>query len=398
MSRKKLLFITQALGHGIGGSEKALIEMLDAMDTNLYDITVLSLCEAPEIPYINNKIKIIYGEKDLVRLNTPLKPLLKSNNFTMGEKLSRIKVSLLSRKKECDLSKIQWQNLHKYINTLEESYDVAIGYGVGLATYFVIDKVDAKIKIGWLNTSLADSHMDIDYCRTFYDKFDSVVTDSESGRVRFLELYKDYAKPVYTVRNLLNVEELRRRGNEGEGFSDSFKGLRILSVGRLCEAKAFHKAVDAAKILKDKGLNFKWYIIGFGNLENDLRLQIQNNGLEDYFVLLGAKTNPYPFFKECDIYVQTSIFEGSCITIEEAMAFYRPVVSTNFKAAYEKIIDGENGFITGMEPSAIADAVEKLIESSELRVNFTNYQKDNPLNYNEELNKFNHIVDNLLKS
>ena len=171
--------------------------------------------------------------------------------------------------------------------------------------------------------------------------------------------------------------------------------MRILSVGRLCEAKAFHLAVGAADILKKKGYSFRWYIVGWGALEDELRKQINDCGLNKDFILLGQQMNPYPFFAQTDIYVQTSIYEGSCITVEEAMILNIPTVSTNFPAIYNKIIDGKNGFIVEMSSEAIANCVERLIDNKKLRGQITNYLQQYPLSYDEIIDCFDKMVENL---
>lgn len=397
MKRLRMLIVTQALGYGIGGSEKALIEMLKAIDVEAYDVTVLSLTEAPEKPFFHKNIKIIYGCKDFLKIHTSCSSVLKSSSYTLSQKLIKIYLSVYTRFHKGDFSKQLWNTYKKYINNYPLCYDVAIGYGVGFATYYVADKVNARLKIGWLNTSLADAHLDLDYCRKYYESLDVVIADSQSGVKRFADLYTDFTKPVYCVRNLLDYNELRARAEEGDSFEDDYDGIRILSVGRLTEAKAFHLAVDAAAILYNKGYKFKWYIVGFGSLENQLQQQIKENNISDSFILLGPRTNPYPFFKDCDIYVQTSIFEGSCITIEEAMAFSKPIVSTNFSAAYEKIIDGKNGLITKMEAESIASGVEKLLRNPEVMKSFIDYQKKFPLSYENEMKKFYDIVNENIK-
>lgn len=398
MERLKLLIVTSALGYGIGGSEKALIEMLKTIDTEKFEVTVLSLTEAPEKPFRHETINVIYGCPSFLRAHAPASIVLKSADYSIKEKIRKLFLATYTRMHKGDFSKTLWLNYKSQIAKLPCLYDVAIGYGVGFATYFVVDKVDARLKIGWLNTSLADAHLDLNFCRKYYEQLDAVVADSASGVTRFCNLYTDFGRPVYSVRNILDYQEIREQGNANIGFTDDYIGTRILSVGRLTEAKAFHMAIDAAKILKEKGYEFRWYIVGFGPLEEQLRRQIKDDALEDTFILLGSQTNPYPFFKECDIYVQTSIFEGSCITIEEAMAFYKPIVTTDFQAAFEKVIDGENGVITHMEPHSIAAGVEKLLASEETRCKYMEYQKQHPLSYKEEMNKFYDIINQNLKS
>lgn len=84
-------------------------------------------------------------------------------------------------------------------------------------------------------------------------------------------------------------------------------------------------------------------------------------------MLLGYKKNPYPYISSSKIYVQTSIFEGFALTIQEAKVLRKPVVCTNFKAASGHIIDRKNGFIVNPIPEEIADVIENLLNNNVLR-------------------------------
>ena len=159
----------------------------------------------------------------------------------------------------------------------------------------------------------------------------------------------------------------------------------ILSIGRLVEAKAFHLAVSAAKLLKDQGLDFVWYIVGEGSDRESLELQIKALGIENNVVLLGKRINPYPYLKRCDYYVQTSIYEGSCITLDEAMIFKKPIVTTDFPAAKEKIFHKKNGYIVTMKPEAIAEGIEAMINDNQLRNECVNYLIENKQNYSKQM-------------
>ena len=71
--------------------------------------------------------------------------------------------------------------------------------------------------------------------------------------------------------------------------------------------------------------------------------------------IIGVKSNPYPYFKCCDIYVQTSRHEGYATTVSEAKVFCKPIITTDVSGAKEQIRTGENGFITSFDavPSPI---------------------------------------------
>ena len=78
-------------------------------------------------------------------------------------------------------------------------------------------------------------------------------------------------------------------------------------------------------MLHDKGLtNIKWYVVGYGGYEGRIKGIIAQNKLEDSFILLGKKTNPYTYIKACDLYVQPSRYEGKAVTVTEAKILGKP--------------------------------------------------------------------------
>lgn len=393
---KKLLFVTSAIGYGIGGSEKALIEMLKKLDLTKYSITVLSLKEKTEKKFERNGISVVYGEPSFLRLYEPFTAALRNiHNYKFRELMAKLCVSIITRLSKRNCAAIVWKLYKPYITPVNEDFDVVIGYGPGMASFYAMDKTSCRRKILWVDTDIKKAHMDINYLKSYYLKADSIVLVSDGLKKSFLNIYPEFKDKSYVVRNILDVDEITKKSKEQKGFDDVTDSVRILSVGRLTEAKAFHYAIEAASILKRDNLMFKWYIIGFGELEHSLKNLANKLDVSDRIVFLGQQFNPYPFFSGADIYVQTSIFEGSCITLEEALVFKKPIVTTNFPAVFEKIIDGKNGFIVDMCSSAIAEAVKKLITNEDIREQMIQYQAEYPLLYNKEIDKFDYIVNEI---
>ena len=275
-----------------------------------------------------------------------------------------------------------------YIPSMMESYDAVIGYGQGMATYYAIDKVpNAKRRILWLNTDLEKAHYDIDYIRRFYDKADAIFTDSMNGKRNAVRLFPSCAEKVHCFRNMMNTDRIRALANESCEMAADIHKPTIVTVGRIVEAKAMHLAAEAAAHLKAKGFSFRWVIVGDGNERPFLEKSITTHQVEDCVFLVGAKRNPYPWFKLCDIYVQTSIYEGSCMTINEAQVLGKPVVSTNFPAAYEKIEEGKSGYLVDMNGEAIAVGIEKLLSNKAKLSEMEEFVKHNCSDYTEQLDQ-----------
>ena len=139
------------------------------------------------------------------------------------------------------------------------------------------------------------------------------------------------------------------------------KSIELLSIGRFCYPKNFDSIPEISSYLLKQGCQIKWYIIGFGLEENLIRSKIAEYGMEDTVIILGKKTNPYPYMKACDIYVQPSRYEGKAITVLEAQALNKPVIITNYGTANSQLQDGINGVIVSLESQACAREIGKII-------------------------------------
>ena len=163
------------------------------------------------------------------------------------------------------------------------------------------------------------------------------------------------------IKHPIQIKELAA---SGESFQDDYKGVRILSVGRISQEKGQLVAIQALKFLKDQGNLVRWYFIGEGSDMEHCKSEVDRLGLSEDVSFLGTKTNPYAYIRDCDIYMQPSRHEGFCITLAEALCFGNPIVATDFTGAREQLVDRENGFVVGMDAEAIASGIEKALSAS----------------------------------
>jgi glycosyltransferase involved in cell wall biosynthesis len=143
--------------------------------------------------------------------------------------------------------------------------------------------------------------------------------------------------------------------------------VNILTVGRLVTAKGYEKAIEVANLLKNSGYKFRWFGIGEGPERKGLQKLIEEYELNDYFILLGKKINPYIYMKNCDIYVQTSIKEGFGLTVSEAKILKRPIVCTNFFTAKEIIEHEVDGLIVEHDIKSIYKGVKKYLDEKSFK-------------------------------
>ena len=199
--------------------------------------------------------------------------------------------------------------------------------------------------------------------------------------------YKDKANVIYDINDEKMMIKMSKMQSDAKKDMKTDKKWKLLTVGRLSKQKGYDIAMEACKILKEQGISFMWYALGKGPLEDEIKNKIKEYQLEDNFKLLGVKENPYPYYKECDIYVQTSKFEGFGLALTEARVFNKPIVTTEFDAVYMQIKPNVNGLVTKMDGESVAESIIKIIEDENLRETIINNIKQEKKGNIEEYKK-----------
>jgi len=279
-----------------GGTEHALIEMLNILAKKQYDVT-LFLLEWNEfiISMISPKIKVIKVEQ----MKDSAKDILKSS-----------------------------KSIKDYLIKL----------------YHLIEQGKTK----WL-----------------YNCEDRIFCVSKDAKASFDKAFVECNNKSLVQYNALPVDKIKEKametGLEIERIRRDAKEKIFVTVGRISEEKGQMDAVDAAVKLKELGVSFVWYFIGDGELLEPFREKIRHENMSEQMIAIGARTNPYPFIKACDIYIQTSRREGFCLAIAEAVILHKPVVSNCFNAAKEQIVTGANGFVVDLNTDEFCNVIQKLV-------------------------------------
>lgn len=264
-------------------------------------------------------------------------------------------------------------------------------------TFFLAEKVRANKKLAWINVNIFADGYDIEYCNRFYQKMDRVIAVSNelySLLGKELPWMKDRLRSVYDIVNQDVIRDMAKLASKEIDCNKST--IKLVTVGRLVDQKNYLLACESAKILADRrGFAFKWYFVGEGVMRKSIENRINELGLQQKVFLLGFKENPYPYMSQADIYVQTSSYEGFCLTLAEARILHRPIVSTNFDVVHDQIIDRENGLIAEIAPESVADKIQELIENESLRNKIIqNLKKENNTTSTTEIQKFYSIIEN----
>lgn len=362
---KHILFVIDTLR--MGGAEKSLISLLKALDPQrvavdlyLFEAGGVLQSEVPDWVHILEADAVTRGMT--LELRNYLPEVLRSGHF--GAALARIRMTLRSR-----ISKkpgFSWDLVKKYIPPLEKHYDVAVGYLEGFTDFFVLDKVKADKKIGWIHTDYTGRRPH-NREKQYYSRFDDLATITEVCKSAFEEIFSETKGKMCVIENIVLPEDVIAKAVSAMTDDWNTAVPQLVTVGRLDHHKGIDIAANAAKILKARGLQFCWHVYGRGAMQSELEQFIRENNLERCFVLEGLRENPYPYMKHAAMIVQPSRKEGKSLVLDEAKILGKAIVVTDYPSVRDQITDRITGLITGMTPEAIADGIEQLIRDPELK-------------------------------
>ena len=369
---KKLLFVINTLG--CGGAERALINLLETLDTESCQISLYVLTgqgelvrELPEkVALVNRTYQTCsvltgQGRKHLAR--QVLQAGIGRGLFWKRAGYLLQNLLAMARNKRIQADKLCWRILAEGAPGLEDEYALAVAYLEGGATYYVADRVKARKKAAFVHIDYGQAG----YGRTLdldcYEKMDRIFAVSDEVREHFLEVYPEYAQKVSVFHNGVDQERIRRLAEENTGFSDGFQGFRILTVGRLTEQKRYDVAIEAmAHLKKVSPVPVRWYVLGEGELRGQLERRIEKLGLTEDFLLLGVKENPFPYLQACDLYVHATGFEGKSIAIQEAQTLGKPILATDCSGNREQIEQDVDGRLCQLTPQCVRDEILWMME------------------------------------
>lgn len=394
---KKILFM--CINMNIGGTEKALLTMLNEIDDSKYDITLLMLEEyggfLNEIPSFV-KVKYVDEYKSIKPfVNEPpkilIKRLIKNKAYLTG----------LSTLLNYSISKITnnisyyYKYILKNIKGIDEEYDLAVAYSgpMDFITYFVLNKIKAKKKVQWIHFDITKIGFNRKFAKKNYKKFDKIFVVSEEGKEKLINLIPALNNKVEAFFNIISCNLIENMSKNEKSFNDLFDGVRILTVGRLSKEKGQELTINVLARLKNEGYKVRWYCIGDGPEKDNYRNRIKRLDIENDYILLGSKLNPYPFMKDCDIYVQPSKHEGYCITLGEARCFDNPIVTTNFTGANEQIKNEVTGLVCDISEQGIYQAIKRLLDNKELYKDIRSNLSNEIVDSTNEISKLEKLVN-----
>ena len=388
---KKIFIMAHSME--IGGAERALLGILENIDTKNYEVDLFLLRHKGELmKYIPKNINLLPESKEYSSLGVPIIDVLRKKQLKLAYARYVGKKEAAKRIKDLNISgdnDIVNEYSHKYtVGVLpainDKEYDLAISFMS--PHYFVSEKVQARKKVAWIHTDYATFQVDIESETNMWNQYDYIISISEDVTKSFLKVFPTLKTKVFLIENIIPVEYMEMLGNEFSVETEMLPDgtFKILTIGRFTPQKKMDEIPIICKGIRALGINIKWYIIGFGGDEALIRDKIEENEMQDYVIILGKKENPYPYIKACDIYAQPSRFEGKSIAVREAQIFAKPVVITNYSTAKSQLVDGVDGVIVPMDIQGTIDGIAKLIGDRELQKKLSdNTKQKDYINKNE---------------
>ena len=392
--KKKLLFIMPDLGSG--GAEKALITILNLFDYSRYDVDLfLFRRQGLFLPDVPAQVQIKDGGKEYELFDGSAAACIKSSikKLSFSSAANRIKYA---KALESGNRTAVWSCIKKALPKIDKHYDVAVAYLEGNSVYYCVDAVDADVKIGYVHNDYNKLGLDKDFDRPYFEKLDYLVSVSDECVNVLKENFPHLKDKIKLMLNIVSPSMLDSLGKESAAEYENANGKTLLTVGRFSQQKGYDMAVEAAKILSDKGYSFKWFAIGKGDMMQQIADSIKELNLENKFIILGERTNPYPYIRNCDIYVQPSYFEGKSIAVDEAKIFAKPIVCTKFPTVYDQLSDGQTALLAEINAGSIAEKIETLLNSEELCKSLSENLKKEKAGNEEEIDKFYALLEGKL--
>ena len=364
MKKQILVIFTGAME--LGGIERSLLGLLDAFDYNKYNVDLfLYGHHGPLMSLINENVNILPEVKELAYLRESFKVKLKNKCFYSA--VLRLKDELISKFHMVNNDTTWAKVMRRCAPKLQKHYDIALSFFRPFD--FIVEKVDADIKVGWIHTDYTNAGEILEVLEKDYARMDYIAAVSDQCAETFNSIFPNLKNRVITIENGLSRDYINKEANRYDVSDEMLLdgSIKLLTVGRFSYPKKMEEIPEICRRIRESGLNVKWYLIGFGKEEQLIRQKIREENMEKYVVILGKKENPYPYIKACDIYLQPSRYEGKAVTVREAQILNKPVIITNYATSNSQLQDGIDGVIVPKDIAGCSKGIIQVVNDKRLQ-------------------------------
>ena len=401
---KPRIFIAIHYMH-LGGAETSLIGLLQSLDPVKVDVDLFVYSHEGEMMnFIPNDVNLLPENPVWSMLEKPLKEVLRKGYMKMffARIKARARMACYAKKyKPIDGSAIVSfvsDEVTKILPSLHHlgEYDLAISF-LNLHN-FVLDHVLAKKKICWIHTDY--THIDVNAALELpvWSGYDHVVSISEDVTKTFLQVFPSLKDKIIEIENILSPDYVRQRSllmspdDIHAEMPVSGDCINLLTIGRFSEAKKLEEIPAICRGIVESGVEVRWYIIGYGGSDEYIRREIAREGMQDRVFLLGKKSNPYPYIKACDWYIQPSRYEGKSVVVREAQMLCKPVIITHYSTAPSQVQHGIDGVIVPMDIPGCVEQMVVTLRDDALKQRIVEYLREHDYGNVEEVEKIYKLI------
>lgn len=348
--KKILFFITSLAG---GGAEKVLVNMVNHMDYDKYDITVQTLFdEGINKQYLNKNVHYKYVWKKTFRGNIHFLKIF-SPEFL-------------------------------YKKFIREKYDIVVSYFQGATTRIIGGCTDKNTKlVQWVHNEfhskneISKCYRSIKECEKLQRRFDASVFVAESVKQIYMNTFPDSTKNNIVLYNVVESDRIKQLSLKKIAIKNLYDAdFTLISVGRLVPQKAFDRLIEIIAQLKKENYNVKLLLLGCGYLEKNLKEKCHTLKIENEVIFLGYRSNPYKYIKRADLFVCSSLHEGFSTAVTEALIVGTPVVTTMCSGMIELLGNNEYGLIVNNDGNALYEGILRLLNDKSLLYHYKKKAKE----------------------
>lgn len=350
---KKVAFLITCMS--IGGAEKVLIDLVNKLNKDKYDCTVILVYK--NNIYDNGNLKFTKNFEPNIRV----KYMCNNNN-----KFIYILFNWL-------LNNIPNKYLHRLF--IGNKYDVEIGFSEGLPTQIISSSTNKKSKkIAWLHTDAINrtknfSSDEINKEKVVYSKFNNIVAVSKCVAQSFNNLHNNFKK-IDVKYNPIDVNNIYNKSMEKVSFSSN-EMIKFIAIGRLTQVKGYERLIKVLNDIYNEGFKFELYIIGDGELRDVLKEQINKYKLNKSIILVGFESNPYKYLSKADSLICSSFIEGYSTVVLESIILNKPVITTRCNGMEELFGNYDCGIICDNSEEGLYNGIKKVLLSPKLLEKFS---------------------------
>lgn len=338
--KKKILFFHFDLGGG--GAEKVLVNLLNNLNPDKYDITLYTVFNSG-----------VY--KDSFREHIKRKTLF-NRQFRGFISLAKILSPGL---------------LHKLF--IKKKYDIEIGFYHRFPARVIGGCKDKDTKkFAWVHSKMISpedfftSYRSINEANRIYHSFNKVAFVAQTAKDEFLKQTGWNDIDCQVVHNVMDVDDIILKSRQEIDLKLDHKKLNLCSVGRLTDLKGYDRLFKCFRdLVKENYIDWNFYLLGKGEEESHLKQLVKEFGLDSYVTFLGFNVNPYKYVSKMDIFVCSSLVEGYSTAVAESVIVGVPVLTTDCSGMFE-ILGDEAGMIVENSEKGLFDGLKFIMSGKDV--------------------------------